>query len=367
MSQRMTQRIFEGFANWGYHRITKPILFRLDPERAHEIVISCLSSQCSVRTLSYLAPTPDPRLKLEIAGLKLINPFGVAAGVDKDCRAANSFGAMGFGLVEAGTVTLRPQPGNPKPRIFRYPQAKAVINRVGFPSCGAYEFKRRAQLIFDSRASRNFAFGINLGKNKETPLDEAAQEYHILAAQMCDVADFLVVNVSSPNTPNLRALQDRKPLEEILRSVKTANKTAIPIFLKISPDLTEGQLNDVAEVALNEGISGIIATNTTISRDEFQPSANEQGGLSGTPLFARSLKVVKDLSKLIEGRLPIIGVGGISTPEHVIAYLQAGASSVQLYTGLVYGGPALLSQLHYGLLEWMDSHGVKSLNEIKIH
>lgn len=369
----MAQRILERFANWGYQQIGKPILFRLDPEHAHEIVISTLSCKFTPSLLRHIAPSPDSRLSMEIAGLKLINPFGVAAGVDKDCRAAASFGAMGFGLVEAGTVTLRPQPGNPRPRIFRYPEARAVINRVGFPSCGAEEFKKRAQRSFNATSPSPFAFGINLGKNKETPLEDAAQEYHSLAAQMCDVADFLVINVSSPNTPNLRALQDRKPLEEILRSVKLANQTEIPIFLKISPDLTEGQLNDVAEVAVNEGISGIIATNTTISRAEFQPSANErgaleqQGGLSGAPLYGRSLTVVKDLSKLLEGRLPIIGVGGISTPEHVIAYLQAGASSVQLYTGLVYGGPALLSQLHYGLLDWMDRHGVNSLAEIKLH
>ena len=350
--------------NWGYEFLGKPILFRLDAERAHELVISALSSKVTTSLLNRLAPSPDPRLKVDIAGLKLINPFGVAAGVDKDCRAAASFGAMGFGLVEVGTVTLRPQPGNPRPRIFRYPEARAVINRVGFPSCGVQEFKKRATRLHSMDSHRSYAFGINLGKNKETPLEEAPQEYHTLAAHLSVVADFLVVTVSSPNTPNLRALQDRKPLEEILRGVKKANGTSVPIFLKISPDLTAGQLNDVAEVAVNEDISGIIATNTTISRSEFKPQLEQQGGLSGAPLFERSLGVVRDLGKILQGRLPIIGVGGISSAEHVIAYLQAGASTVQLYTGLVYGGPGLLNQLQEGVLEWMDKRGISSLNDI---
>lgn len=363
----MPWRTIDRLTDWSYQRLAKPMLFRLDPERAHEVVISSLSSKMTTHILRLLAPKPDPRLELEIAGLRLINPFGVAAGVDKDCRAVESLGAMGFGLVEAGTVTLLPQPGNPRPRIFRYPEAKAVINRVGFPSCGAEEFKKRAQLIFNRSEQRQYALGINLGKNKETSLEEAPQEYHSLASQMCDVADFLVINVSSPNTPNLRALQDRKPLEEIVRSVRQANRTAIPIFLKISPDLTEGQLNDVAEVAVNEQISGIIATNSTLSRTEFNPPVEQQGGVSGAPIYERSLKVVRDLAKLVQGRLPIIGLGGISSTEQVIAYLQAGASSVQMYTGLIYGGPALLSQLHFGLLDWMDRHGVNSLAEIKLH
>lgn len=323
-------------------RVALTLLRRMDPERAHGL---------SIRALALgLAPTPGPvtsaRLRTEVAGLVLPNPVGLAAGYDKNAEAVSPLSRSGFGFIEVGAATPRPQPGNPRPRLFRLPEDRGVINRFGFNNEGAEVIAARL-----ARAERAVPVGLNLGANKDSA-DRAADFATVLGIAGPHV-DFVTVNVSSPNTEKLRDLQGKAALSELLAGVLAARGRAhlrIPVFLKIAPDLTDAELSDVAEVALERRIDGIIATNTTLSRDMLRsPLARETGGLSGAPLFTRSTKVLARLSALTEGRLPLIGVGGISSADHAYAKIRAGASAVQLYSALVWGGLSLAADIARGL------------------
>lgn len=331
-------------------------LHRLDPERAHGL---------SLRALSLgLVPLPGavttPRLRTRIAGLDLPNPVGLAAGYDKNAEAVGPLTRAGFGFVEVGAATPLPQPGNPRPRLFRLPEDGAVINRFGFNNDGAEAIAARL-----SRADRRVPVGLNLGANK-TSADRAADFSRVLAIAGPHV-DFATVNVSSPNTERLRDLQGKAALGALLAGVlATRNGLArpVPVFLKIAPDLTDAELADVAEVALGSGIDGIVATNTTLSREGLTGRhRNEAGGLSGVPLFARSTRVLARLSVLTGGRLPLIGVGGIASADDAWQKIRAGASAVQLYTAMVYRGLSLVSGIARGLDARLAREGFANVAE----
>lgn len=318
-------------------------LHRLDPEKAHGLSLMALRAG--------LAPLPgvvtSDRLKTDLAGLRLANPVGLAAGYDKNAEAVAALMRAGFGFVEVGAATPRPQPGNPQPRLFRLTEDRAVINRFGFNNEGACAISARLAL----RPKGGIPVGLNLGANKDST-DRAADFAEVLATCGPHI-DFATVNVSSPNTEKLRDLQGRAALSALLAGVmevRAGLERPVPVFLKIAPDLSPDDLADVAEVALASGISGIIATNTTLSRDGLQSAhRSEAGGLSGAPLFEKSTRVLAQLSQLTEGRLPLVGVGGISTPEQAWEKIRAGASAVQVYSAMVYEGLSLVPRLARGL------------------
>ncbi|MGM0390919.1 MAG: quinone-dependent dihydroorotate dehydrogenase, partial [Bacteroidota bacterium] len=291
----------------------------------------------------------DPRLEREVFGLKFKNPVGLAAGFDKDAKLYNELDALGFGFVEIGTVTPKPQPGNEKKRLFRLKEDEAIINRMGFNNEGVEAAVARL------RSNKNVLIGGNIGKNKITPNDEAVNDYLICFNALFDFVDYFVVNVSSPNTPNLRELQDKKPLTDLLNCLQDRNmemKVQKPILLKIAPDLTDSQLLDIIDIIKETGIAGVIATNTTISREGLKSdNKNEMGGLSGKPLKNRATQVIKFLSEKSDEAFPIIGVGGIHSAEDAIEKLNAGASLVQLYTGFIYEGPGLIKEINKKILE----------------
>jgi dihydroorotate dehydrogenase len=332
-----------------YQKFIRPLMFRLDPERAHDLTLRALCFTGAFSPLRWLAhelfETRNPSdNSVEVFGLKFPNPVGLAAGYDKDGLAWRGLATMGFGHIEIGTVTPQPQTGNPKPRIFRIPEECAVINRMGFPGKGAEIVARNVRRSAFERS--NLIIGINMGKNKDTPNEEAAQDYLSLLDAFSSLADYLVVNVSSPNTVGLRRLQTRDLLEDLLLQMKAAVtrlKVQCPILVKIAPDLTSDELGDVLEAITRSGTDGVIATNTTVTRTGLNSGVrDETGGLSGAPLAARSRSMVADIYHRTKGNLPIIGVGGIMTPEDAKLMLDSGASLIQLYTGLVYAGPGLV-------------------------
>ncbi|NKB28670.1 MAG: quinone-dependent dihydroorotate dehydrogenase [Rhodobacteraceae bacterium] len=320
-------------------RAALAILHRLDPERAHSIAIAALRAGFGPRA----GPISSDRLKTRIAGLEFANPVGLAAGFDKNATALTGLYGTGFGFVEVGAATPRAQPGNPKPRLFRLPEDRAVINRFGFNNDGMAAIGVRLAAHPGGRT------GLNLGANKDS--DDRAADYAAVLKRCGPHVDFATVNVSSPNTEALRDLQGKAALRALLDGVVSANvglATPVPLFLKIAPDLVEAELADIAEVAAATGIAAIIATNTTLSRDGLTAADRDQaGGLSGAPLFARSTRVLAQLSGLTD--LPLIGVGGISSPEDAYAKIRAGALAVQLYTGLVYQGLGLVDRIVSGL------------------
>lgn len=319
------------------------VLHRMDPEVAHGLSIRALTA--GLAPLAGLQTSP--RLATTLAGLSLSNPVGLAAGYDKNAEAVAPLTRAGFGFVEVGAATPRPQPGNPKPRLFRLTEDRAAINRFGFNNQGMEAIATRLA----ARPRGPVPVGLNLGANKDSA-DRAADFARVLAACGPHV-DFATVNVSSPNTEKLRDLQGRAALSALLAGVmdtRAALARPIPVFLKIAPDLTPDELAEIAEVALSSGLSGIIATNTTLSRDGLQsPHKGEAGGLSGAPLFEKSTRVLARLSQLTDGKLPLIGVGGIATAEQAYQKIRAGASAVQLYTALVYGGLSLVPEIIRGL------------------
>jgi dihydroorotate dehydrogenase len=288
-------------------------------------------------------------LNREVMGLVFPNPVGLAAGFDKDALAVDELSDLGFGFIEIGTVTPKPQPGNSKPRLFRLPEDKAVINRMGFNNHGV---KSAAQKLKDRKS--DIIIGGNIGKNKVTPNKDAVQDYLACFDELYDVVDYFVVNVSSPNTPNLRELQDKEPLKELLEDIQRRNDTKPvnkPVLLKIAPDLTESQLEDIVEIVREVRLDGLIATNTTISREglETDPARVKDigaGGLSGRPVFKRSNEVIRFLRERLGPEFPIIGVGGIMKPEDAYAKLEAGASLVQIYTGFIYEGPGFVKRIN---------------------
>lgn len=329
---------------------------RMDPERAHNLSLAALKTG--------LVPLPGPltssRLETDLAGLTLPNPVGLAAGYDKNAEALAPLARAGFGFLEVGAATPLSQPGNPRPRLFRLAEDRAAINRFGFNNEGMVAIGARL-----AARPANAVIGLNLGANKVST--DRAADYAAVLAHCGEHVDFATVNVSSPNTEKLRDLQGKAALGALLAGVmeaRTRLARPIPVFLKISPDLSEAELADVAEVALSSGISGIIATNTTLARTGLQsPLKMETGGLSGAPLFDRSTRVLAQLSGLTAGRLPLIGVGGVSSAEDAYAKIRAGASAVQLYTALVYGGVSLVREIVEGLDRLLARDGFDSVTQ----
>ncbi|NOC45244.1 quinone-dependent dihydroorotate dehydrogenase [Ruegeria sp. HKCCD7559] len=331
-------------------------LHRMDPETAHGMSIRALKSG--------LAPAPGPvttpRLKTVVAGLTLPNPVGLAAGFDKNGEVLAPLSRAGFGFVEVGAVTPRPQPGNPKPRLFRLTEDKAAINRFGFNNEGMEVMAKRL-----ADRPKDAVIGLNLGANKDS--EDRAGDFVKVLAHCAEHLDFATVNVSSPNTEKLRDLQGKAALTALLSGVietRDALPRPLPIFLKIAPDLTEAELQDIAEVARETGVDAVIATNTTLSRDGLRSAQkNESGGLSGAPLFEKSTRVLARLSKLTDGDIPLIGVGGIGTAEQAYAKICAGASAVQFYTAMVYGGISLAADIAKGLDDLLARDGFDTVSQ----
>jgi dihydroorotate dehydrogenase len=346
-----------------YERIIRPVLFRQDSEHAHELGVRSMALLGAIAPLRRVLEWRVDRAlagaqPVRAFGLTFPNAVGLAAGFDKNAEAWPAAAALGFGHVEIGTVTALAQPGNPKPRMFRYPAEEAVINRMGFNNSGAEAVAARLAR-HAPRGQRKIPLGINLGKSKVTEIEKAPEDYLASFARLADYADYLVLNVSSPNTPNLRQLQDESRLRELLAAVTSANraraeqpgKQRVPVLLKIAPDLTWPQIDAVLGVIAEYGLDGIIATNTTLARPGFFATVNETGGLSGAPLRRRSTEIINFIARATQGRLPIIGVGGIVDVASAAEKLDAGATLVQVYTGMIYRGPFFAAELARGLAD----------------
>lgn len=335
-----------------YKSILRPILFKSDPEEIHHFTFSSVRRLFKVpgskNIIKKLYQVNDTRLEREVFGLKFKNPVGLAAGFDKDAKLYKELSHFGFGFIEIGTVTPKPQPGNPKKRLFRLKEDQAIINRMGFNNGGVAEAVVRLQ------KNKNVLIGGNIGKNKVTPNDEAVNDYILCFNALFSVVDYFVVNVSSPNTPGLRELQDKEPLTKLLATLQDLNaqkEKRKPILLKIAPDLTKDQLLDIIDIVATTKIDGVIATNTTISREGLTSVNKEEiGGLSGKPLTKRSTEVIRFLSERSDKAFPIIGVGGIHSAQDALEKIEAGASLVQLYTGFIYEGPQLIKDINTELL-----------------
>ena len=349
------------------YRVVKPLLFRYDPEFIHERTMQALAfaarGRPRLQLLSLLCRLQDERLKVKLWDLEFPNPIGLAAGFDKNALALPAWPALGFGFVEIGSITALAQPGNDKPRLFRLPQDEAIINRMGFNNDGAEVVAQRLEELRQTHGKPSVPLGINLGKSKLTPLEQAPRDYLKSLTLLWEYGDYFVINVSSPNTPGLRALQDKDKLEELLAAVMEFAKARKPILLKIAPDLAWEQMDEILALVEQHKL-GLIATNTTVSREGLQTRLDQAGGLSGRPLKARSLEVLKYLHQRLQGRVPIVSVGGVFSAEDVIERLEAGASLVQLYTGLVYLGPFLLKRLNRGLLSYMSRVGIKQVSDL---
>ncbi len=339
-----------------YKLLIKPFLFLFDPEWVHHTVFKSIKIANKIPGVSSLLRTAyvvkDKSLERKLFGLTFPNPVGLAAGFDKDAKLFQELSHFGFGFVEIGTLTPKPQDGNPKKRMFRLAEDEGLINRMGFNNEGVEAAVKRL------KKNRGVLIGGNIGKNKLTSNQEAVNDYIFCFNALFDFVDYFVVNVSSPNTPNLRALQDKEPLTHLLSTLKELNKkkqSPKPILLKIAPDLTEDQLKDIIEIVTSVKIDGVIASNTTLNRDGLQSSQkNEIGGLSGKPVKDRSTAVIRFLAENNNSAFPIIGVGGIHTPEDAIEKLKAGASLIQLYTGFVYEGPGVVKKINKSLLQLKD-------------
>ena len=337
-----------------YKLLIKPVLFLFLPETSHHFVAFLLKIPGIPALLGLFYKIEDQKLERTVFGLKFPNPVGLAAGFDKDAKFFDEIGGCGFGFVEAGTITPQPQPGNEKPRLFRIPADEALINRMGFNNEGAEAMAARL------KRRRNFKVivGGNIGKNKATPNENALSDYEFCFEKLHPCVDYFVVNVSSPNTPGLRALQEKEPLKKILNRLTELNssKGKKPLLLKIAPDLTNEQLDDIIEIVRETKIDGVVATNTTISRENLRtPNSRLQaignGGLSGRPLTKRSTEVIKYLHDKSNGSFPIIASGGIHSAEDALEKLKAGASLIQLYTGFIYEGPGLIKRINKILLK----------------
>lgn len=332
------------------YALARPVLFSMDPENAHEFTLNSLKIASATGLSSIYGSIPKAPVKL--MGLEFPNPVGLAAGLDKNGSSIDGLAALGFGFIELGTVTPRPQPGNPKPRMFRIPEAEAIINRMGFNNAGV------DTLVANVKASRYFnrkegIIGLNIGKNADTPIEEAVNDYLICLNKVYPVADYIVMNISSPNTKNLRQLQESQALEQLLAQVKDAHKRLadsfsryVPLVLKIAPDVNDEQVKAIASLLLRYQMDGVIATNTTIQRDLISdlPQAKEAGGLSGAPVRDLSTRVIRLLKTELGEDIPIIGVGGIMNGMDAQEKIKAGAKVVQLLTGMVYRGPALVKE-----------------------
>ena len=334
------------------YALTRPFLFGMDPESAHDLTMNLMAKgQNTLLQQAWAQPTvSDP---VELAGLKFPNRVGMAAGLDKNARCIDALAAMGFGFVEVGTVTPRPQPGNPKPRMFRIPERKALINRLGFNNEGLDAFLSNVKRSQARAQGKPMLLGLNIGKNATTPIEDATSDYLKALDGVYPHADYVTVNISSPNTKNLRALQSDEALDALLGAIAerreqlaTQHGKRVPVFVKIAPDLDEEQVGVIAATLQRHGMDGVIATNTTISRKAVKglPHAQETGGLSGAPVLEASNQVIRQLRSALGSRYPIIGVGGILSGEDAVSKIRAGADVVQIYSGLIYRGPALVPE-----------------------
>lgn len=356
------------------YALTKPLLFRADAETVHDGVIRLLGvagrSNVATKLIRRIAAVEEnPRLHVEAFGKRFDGPLGIAAGLDKNAVAAPALFALGFDAVEIGTVTLRPQQGNARPRVFRLPDDNALINRMGFPGQGADRIKLRLRAMSHGPGS---LLGVNVGPNKERVvegLEAVAEDCAALLRRLGPLADYAVINVSSPNTARLRDLQGREALAELIRRVQdeTGGEGATPLLIKIAPDMDDQELDQVADVVLERGLAGIVATNTTIARPESLrgSSRGETGGLSGRPLTERSRAIVRRLYQRTGGQLPIIAAGGIATGADAVAAIAAGATLVQVYTGFIYRGPGMAASVKREMLDELDRRGVHSLAALR--
>lgn len=351
-----------------YRALVRPILFKLPPETAHELALHSLSF------LGKLVGRPfeSPALRINRFDLWFRNPMGLAAGFDKDGVALEPLAALGFGFIEAGTVTFHAQPGNPKPRMFRLSADQALINRAGFNNAGAAAFAQRVE-----RRRPDCVLGISIGKSKIAPLEEATRDYLASFELIYPFADYIAINVSSPNTPQLRELQQSEQLSSLLAALQTRNRelqkthgrqTPVPLLVKLSPDLERRDLEMIVDVLERLKIDGIIATNTTVSRENLRTDRSRveacgEGGLSGKPLTDRATQMIAELYELTHGRIPLIGVGGIFTAEDAWEKICAGASLVQLYTGFIYQGPRIVRQINEGLVRMLEREGLANIEE----
>lgn len=331
--------------------VFRKFLFKLDPEQAHHLTLNLIRLAGEIRPVNWMLRRTffTPERPVQVFGLNFSNPIGLAAGYDKDGSAWRGLACLGFGHIEVGTVTPKPQFGNPKPRVFRLVSDKALINRMGFPGSGG-EFVIKK---IDRKRPKNLILGVNIGKNKDTPLESAELDYLLLLRSFAAHVDYLTINISSPNTVGLRRLQEKQALDNLLKQINSERErltagiaNRLPILVKLAPDLTDVELDEALDVILTNKMDGVIATNTTLSRDGLKSHlASESGGLSGQPLFSKSLELVGKIFQRTGGKLPIVGVGGIFNFADVQQMLDAGAALIQLYTGLVYEGPGLVKRI----------------------
>ena len=351
-----------------YRHFLRPILFKQDPEQAHELSMHFLEKLCEFPPVASRKALTDPALTVRVADIDFPNPIGLAAGCDKNGVGIPFWGRCGFGFVEVGTVTAQPQSGNPKPRVFRYPQEDALINRLGFNSEGCERVASRMADLRERHRNLPIPIAINIGKTKIVEgEEEILEDYRTSFKRLAPFADFVVVNVSSPNTPGLRLLQEKAPLMALLKTLMQESKKgrrSVPLFVKISPDMNDGDMTSVCETALELGLAGIVATNTTLAREGAFSDVTETGGLSGKPLTVRADEVMRFLYRETGGKLPLIGVGGIASAEDAYRRFKCGASLVQTYTGFVYEGPFFPKNLNSGLLKLMERDGVAHLREL---
>jgi dihydroorotate dehydrogenase len=361
--------------------LLRPLFFALDPERAHHLALGALALLQTLRLSSGHAfppvkPLTDRRLAQDLWGLHFSNPIGLAAGYDKNARVPLVWSALGFGFAELGTITARPQAGNPRPRIFRLEKDRALLNRLGFNNEGAEAIAARLTHLLPPSRPHAIPLGFNLGKSRVVPLDEAVADYQLSFTRLFPFADYFVINVSSPNTPELRRLQETERLGQLLEALLAQNRllalekgvTPRPILVKIAPDLDPEATCEVARTAMVIGAAGLVATNTTLCRPPLRSllgraAINEEGGLSGQPLTKRATEVIRVLFRATEGRLPIVGVGGVFSAEDAYEKIRAGASLVQVYTGLVYEGPFLPRHMVRGLLRLLARDGFDHLSQ----
>ena len=340
-----------------YKSIIRPLLFLFDPEKVHQFTFRWLKFVNKIPFVPALLRVryrlKDKCLEREVFGIKFPNPVGLAAGLDKNAELFSELSSLGFGFIEIGTVTPKPQPGNPPKRLFRLVEDEGIINRMGFNNEGVEAIVARL------KKNKNVIIGGNIGKNKWTENDKAHEDYLYCFEHLAPYVDYFVVNVSSPNTPNLRSLQEKEPLQKLLTLLQEANgklSKSKPILLKIAPDLTDEQLMDIIDIVEQTHIAGVIATNTTITREGLTSEKKvETGGLSGRPLTQRSTEVIRFLAEKSQHRFPIIGVGGIHTPEDALEKLRAGASLVQIFTGFIYEGPSLIKRINKAIIKRMKS------------
>jgi dihydroorotate dehydrogenase len=326
-----------------YERLVKPILFAMDPEQVHEMAIGVLETLSQLRWLLDMVPRPrDQRLNREVFGVRFPNPIGLAAGFDKNARALPAWEALGFGFIEIGTITAQGQAGNPRPRIFRVPEQNALINRLGFNNEGVEKIALRLEQFRRSSAWPKIPVGINIGKSKIVPLEEAATDYVRSFQRLQRLGDYFVLNVSSPNTPDLRKLQEKTAIGELFKAIQQQNQGK-PLLVKIAPDLTLEQVDHILALATKYQLAGVVATNTTIDQQTIPDNKRQSGGLSGRPLRPRSLEVLRHIKK--HSPLPVISVGGIMSEDDAKERFDAGAELVQIYTGFVYRGPRLVREI----------------------